>query len=90
MTEFYVSLHSVNDVREFVSAASMAPVDIDVISGRYTVNAKSMLGLFSLILDGPAPTRDTPKLIRVYGTDKDGETFRDSIQKFVAQPSAED
>ena len=90
MTEFYVSLHSVNDVREFVSAASMAPVDIDVVSGRYTVNAKSMLGLFSLILDGPALTHDTPKLVRVYGKPEDGEAFRDSIQKFVAEPPTED
>ena len=58
MTEFYVSLHSVSDVREFVSAASMAPVDIDVVSGRYTVNAKSMLGLFSLILDSRCAQAD--------------------------------
>ena len=90
MTEFYISLHSVNDVREFVSAASMAPVDIDVISGRYTVNAKSMLGLFSLILDSPALTPDTPKLVRVYGAPDDGEAFRESIQKFIAEPPQED
>ena len=90
MTEFYVSLHSVNDVREFVSAASMAPVDIDVVSGRYTVNAKSMLGLFSLILDSPALTPDTPKLVRVYGDPADGKAFKESIHKFVAEPPEED
>ncbi len=90
MTEFYVSLHSVNDVREFVSAASMAPVDIDVVSGRYTVNAKSMLGLFSLILDSPTLTPDAPKLVRVYGDPADGEAFKESIHKFVAEPPAED
>ena len=83
MTEFYVALHSVNDVREFVTAASMAPVDIDVVSGRYTVDAKSILGLFSL-------SQDAPMLVRVYGTDADGEAFRGSVQGLIAQPPKED
>ena len=83
MTEFYVALHSVNDVREFVTAASMAPVDIDVVSGRYTVDAKSILGLFSL-------SQDTPMLVRVYGTGEDGEAFRSSVQGLITQPSKED
>lgn len=83
MTEFYVALHSVNDVREFVTAASMAPVDIDVVSGRYTVDAKSILGLFSL-------SQDAPMLVRVYGTDADGEAFRGSVQGLIAQPPTED
>lgn len=83
MTEFYVALHSVNDVREFVTAASMTPVDIDVVSGRYTVDAKSILGLFSL-------SQDAPMLVRVYGTDADGEAFRSSVQGLIAQPPKED
>lgn len=83
MTEFYVALHSVNDVRAFVTAASMTPVDIDVVSGRYTVDAKSILGLFSL-------SQDAPMLVRVYGTGEDGEAFRSSVQGLIAQPPKED
>lgn len=81
MTEFYVSLHSINDVRDFVSAASLSPVDIDVVSGRYTIDAKSIMGLFSLSLEAPV-------MVRVYGTDADGQSFRDAVaQMEVAPPS---
>jgi phosphotransferase system HPr-like phosphotransfer protein len=82
MTEFYVGLHSIQDVREFVSAASLTPVDIDVISGRYTIDAKSVLGLFSLDLEAPV-------LVRVYGSDDDGKTFRQGVEKLIVEPSTE-
>ena len=82
MTEFYVSLHSIKDAQEFVSAASMIPVDIDVISGRYTIDAKSLLGLFSL-------PPDVPALIRVYGTPEDGQQFRSRVEKLVTEPPKE-
>ena len=82
MTEFYVSLHSINDVKQFVTSASMMRVDIDVISGRYTVDAKSILGLCSLDLDKPV-------LVRVYGEDADGQSFRGTVEKLVTQPPEE-
>ena len=76
MTEFYVSLKSVGDVKQFVTSASLMPVDIDVISGRYTVDAKSILGLCSLDLDKPV-------LVRVYGADGDGTAFRERVRALV-------
>ena len=76
MTEFYVALHSLTDVKQFVTWASMSPVDIDVISGRYTVDGKSILGLCSLELEKPVQ-------VRVYGGDDDGRAFRDSVEKLV-------
>ena len=76
MTEFYVSLKSVGDVKQFVTSASLMPVDIDVISGRYTVDAKSILGLCSLDLDKPV-------LVRVYGADGDGAAFRERVRALV-------
>ena len=82
MTEFYVSLHSINDVKQFVTSASMMRVDIDVISGRYTVDAKSILGLCSLDLDKPV-------LVRVYGEDADGQSFRGAVEKLVTEPPEE-
>lgn len=72
MTEFYVRLHSMADVKRFVTSASVVPVDIDVISGRYTVDAKSMLGLCSLDLEQPV-------MVRVYGADEAGRVFRQSV-----------
>ena len=48
-----ISLTEVNQVKRFVNLIGQAPFDVDVVSGRYTVNAKSMLGIYSLDLSKP-------------------------------------
>lgn len=50
MPRFSLTLSSVNDVKHFVDAASACPCDVDVIAGRYLVNGKSIMGLFSIDL----------------------------------------
>ena len=50
MNTFYVQLTSINDVKLFVNAACSQMCEIDIISGRYTVDAKSIMGIFSLDL----------------------------------------
>lgn len=82
MTECYVLLHSIQDVREFVSAASLSHVDIDAISGRYTVDAKSIMGLFSLELQAPL-------LLRIYGDEAEGEKFKASISHLLTEKPKE-
>ena len=82
MTEFFVKLHSINDVKHFVTTASMMRGDIDVISGRYTVDAKSILGLCSLDLEKPIQ-------VRVYGSDADGESFRKGVEALVVEAPQE-
>ena len=47
MSEFFVSLSSIEDVRQFVNAATCCPCEVDVLSGRYVIDAKSIMGLFS-------------------------------------------
>ncbi len=83
MTEFYVSLHSVMDVKEFVAMASALTVDVDVTSGRYTVDGKSILGLCSLALEHPVK-------VQVYGEAADGQGFRTSVEKMIVEPPKED
>ena len=53
-----------------------------MISGRYTVDAKSILGLCSLDLEKPV-------LVRVYGEDADGQSFRGAVEKPVTEPPEE-
>jgi hypothetical protein len=48
-----IRLHTIEDVKMFVTAANMQVFDIDVVSGRYTIDAKSLLGIFSLDLTKP-------------------------------------
>ncbi|MBQ9008268.1 MAG: HPr family phosphocarrier protein [Clostridia bacterium] len=42
-----------DDVKKFVAIASRYPYDIDLRSGRYVVDAKSLLGIFSIDLSKP-------------------------------------
>ena len=53
MRKFRVHLKSINDVKEFVRIVNDYPYDVDLASGRYIVDAKSIMGIFSLDLAKP-------------------------------------
>ncbi|SEW41776.1 HPr family phosphocarrier protein [[Clostridium] fimetarium] len=48
-----VNLNSVDKVKRFVIIMSEIEDNIDLVSGRYIVDAKSLLGIFSLDLSKP-------------------------------------
>ena len=48
-----IKLSSSEDVRKFVDIVSKYDIDIDLSSGRYIVDAKSIMGIFSLDLLKP-------------------------------------
>lgn len=48
-----IKLSSIQDVREFVEIVCKFDHDIDLSSGRYVVDAKSIMGIFSLDLMNP-------------------------------------
>lgn len=75
MSEFYVSLSSIEDVRQFVNAANRCTCEVDVLSGRYVVDAKSIMGLFSLDLSKPVK-------VEVHGADADRAAFEESVAAF--------
>lgn len=45
-----IKLASIQDVREFVDIVTGYNIEIDLSSGRYVVDAKSIMGIFSLDL----------------------------------------
>ena len=49
MTTFTVLLGSINDVKTFVNIVSKYDYEIDLSSGRYVVDAKSIMGISALI-----------------------------------------
>ena len=53
MTELKIKLATIDDVKNFVNIATRFNCEIDVVSGRYVVDAKSIMGLFSLDLSRP-------------------------------------
>ena len=48
-----ISLKEVNDVTKFVNLITTYDYEVDLVSGRYIVNAKSLLGIYSLDLSKP-------------------------------------
>ena len=50
MNEFNIKLDSVEKVKEFVKITNKIPSDMDLIVGRYIIDAKSIMGIFSIDL----------------------------------------
>lgn len=53
MKKMRVKLGSIEAVKEFVTITNNSPVECDLVSGRYAVDAKSIMGIFSLDLSKP-------------------------------------
>jgi len=53
MKSFNIMLKSINDVKDFVNIVNKYEFDVDMTSGRYVVDAKSIMGIFSLDLSKP-------------------------------------
>lgn len=69
-----IMLNTINDVKAFVNTVSKYDFDVDLISGRYAIDAKSIMGIFSLDLSKP---------IRLEAHSEDGEKFFDEIKPFI-------
>ena len=48
-----ISLNSIDKVKAFVNYISKYDFDFDLVSGRYVIDAKSIMGIFSLDLSKP-------------------------------------
>ncbi|MBR5121891.1 MAG: HPr family phosphocarrier protein [Oscillospiraceae bacterium] len=53
MKKVTIRLNTINDVKEFVSSVSLCDFEVDLVSGRYSIDAKSIMGIFSLDLSQP-------------------------------------
>lgn len=53
MYETTIQLNAINDVKDFVNKVMLFNYDIDLVSGRYAIDAKSIMGIFSLDLSKP-------------------------------------
>lgn len=70
----FVKLDSIDAVKKFVSVVSMHDFDVDLVSGRYLVDAKSIMGIFSLDLSEP---------IELQAHTDDASEFFDEIKEFI-------
>ena len=76
MTKTTVNLQAINDVKEFVNIVMKYDFDIDLVSGRYAVDAKSIMGIFSL---------DLAKPIELEIFSDDCQDFVEKLQKFIIE-----
>lgn len=75
MEEIKIKLSSIENVKNFVEKTAKYPFDIDITSGRYVIDAKSIMGLFSLNLDNELTvvphTNDNESLKKFFDDIKD-------------------
>ena len=74
MKTFDLLLSSINDVKDFVNIVSTYDFDVDLTSGTYVVDAKSIMGIFSLDLSKP---------IKVEVHSDDCDKFMEELDKFI-------
>lgn len=53
MKKVMINLKESSQIKTFVNIINKYPFDLDIRSGRYVVDAKSILGIFSLDLSKP-------------------------------------
>ena len=53
MSTIKIQLDSIDKVKSFVNILAKFDCDFDLISGRYIIDAKSIMGIFSLDLSKP-------------------------------------
>ena len=53
MKTIQISLNSIDKVKSFVNDITQFDYDFDLVSGRYVIDAKSIMGIFSLGLSKP-------------------------------------
>ena len=74
MKAFNIVLKSINDVKDFVNTVNRYDFDVDLTSGRYVVDAKSIMGIFSLDLSKP---------IKVEVHSDDCASFLEEVKAFI-------
>ena len=71
-----VALNSVKDVKAFVNITFRAEKDVDIHCGKYHIDGKSIMGIFSLELDNP---------IEVELDEYDAEKLLGELQRFIVE-----
>ena len=75
MKTMQITLKNIQDVREFVNIVVLLEYEVDLAQGRYIIDAKSIMGIFSLDLLAP---------ISVIAHTDYADDFFEKIAKFAA------
>lgn len=73
-----VLIDTMDKVKDFVRTTSQFDAELDLISGRYVIDAKSILGLFSLDLTSPVR-------LRIEGDSSEIDSVLDAMKPYEVQ-----
>ena len=76
MKSVMINLKMAENVKQFVNITTEYDYDIDLRSGRFVVDAKSILGIFSLDLSKPLT-------LEIYG--KDADALIEQLRPFIVE-----
>ena len=76
MNKTEIVLSNIQDVRDFVNIVILVDYDVDLEQGRYIIDAKSIMGIFSLDLLSP---------ISVVAHTDYADDFFEKIERFKAK-----
>lgn len=83
MTRFFVDLSSTEAVKLLIKHTAHMPCEVDVLSGAYLVDAKSIMGILSL-------DRAAPICVQVHGDEATASTLRDALTPLITHNDVED
>jgi phosphotransferase system HPr-like phosphotransfer protein len=72
--EIDIKFNSISEVKDFVDIVTGFNYDIDLVSGRYVIDAKSIMGIFSLDLNKP---------IKLVAYTEDPAELKEAVKSFV-------
>ena len=72
-----ILLNTIVDVKDFVNTVARYDFDVDLVSGRYHIDGKSIMGIFSLDLSKPIE-------LNIHATDKLDEIL-EALNPYVVE-----
>lgn len=76
MLKVKVSLDSIDKVKNFVNDINRFEFDFDLVSGRYIIDAKSIMGIFSLNLAQPID-------LTIHSVEQDNEKVLEVLAPYI-------
>lgn len=73
-----ISLNSIDKVKSFVNDISKYDYDFDLVSGRYVIDAKSIMGIFSLDLSKPID-------LNIHGAKDDDNEILETLKPYIVE-----
>ena len=71
-----ISLNSIEKVKTFVNLINRYDYDFDLMSGRYVIDAKSIMGIFSLDISKPI-------VLNIHADYKDADTIIEQLASYI-------